>query len=642
MSGPLSLILEFARATQGGDPYAFQIGRQDYLLRRAGGSFESAALDWNATLLSDLEAIRRPGRDPLAVQRLGETLRRFLQPTGWSEQESQILSAVTDRRRVVLTLRSAAAELYSLPWELVTLKNTGQHLAELPGLLVRYEWPDTSSAPTRAQMGLGRLLLGWSAAAGAVPAAEHIAALVKSCPADSDSFLPDRDVLSNVSLPRLADALEAAQNAGPPITVLHLLCHGAVVGSTFGLAFDGDEAGSKGIVDAGRLRQILAPYAGMVRLIILSACDSGNSGAIGNQLGSVAQALHRAGLAHVVASRYPLSVPGSIRLAEALYQEMLSGSGSLEEALPRARTQLALSASHLDWASLQLYARVQDPAFQWRRRPRVEIDRTRDAVHEAISAVRTEWQDRLNRQVDYVLTEAEKRLAHLEVTDRVERGEHIVELEPTWQREFEPFVNEAMTNWVQSNTGHVTAALNKALQPVVQTLAAAGMPPGQLVQSGTSSIQALRMSLEPTRSPLPGTFDLLFGFSRQHVALTLACTVGVAALSGILAASGLHHGRLLALLALPVVILAAYLAVRAERQVQFRTRRGEGRDRFTAAAKAELRQLVERQRAILADSLITRLSDGAQRKLETVLPRTAREDRHGLRSAPRTPEKSDP
>jgi len=166
----------------------------------------------------------------------------------------------------------------------------------------------------------------------------------------------------------LGAALDAAAKSGPPIAVLHLLCHGAAAGATFGLAFDGDQGGEASIVDAGRLRQVLAPHAAMVRLIVLAACDSGNSGALGNQLGSVAQALHRAGLAQVVASRYPLSVAGSIKLTESLYASLL-GSGedvapqSVQSSLIDARKQLARDTSHLDWAVVQLYARAADGEY---------------------------------------------------------------------------------------------------------------------------------------------------------------------------------------------------------------------------------------------------------------------------------------
>jgi len=82
--------------------------------------------------------------------------------------------------------------------------------------------------------------------------------------------------------------------------------------------------------------------------------------ATGNHLGSVAQTLHRAGIAGVVASRYPLSVRGSCVLAEALHRCLLVDRGSLEEAFRTVRTRLAGEVEQLDWASVQLYARADD------------------------------------------------------------------------------------------------------------------------------------------------------------------------------------------------------------------------------------------------------------------------------------------
>jgi hypothetical protein len=142
--------------------------------------------------------------------------------------------------------------------------------------------------------------------------------------------------------------------------VLHLLCHGGAAGQTCGLVLDGEEPGEPTVVDAGRLRQLLAPYAGMVRLVVLAACNGGNTGTLGNQLGSIAQALHQMGIGAVIASRFPLSIPGSNRFSESFYRALLGGPASVESAFLAARRQLARDTSRLDWASLQLYARGAD------------------------------------------------------------------------------------------------------------------------------------------------------------------------------------------------------------------------------------------------------------------------------------------
>ncbi len=355
-------VLEFVRAEQADDPYAFRFRPQAYLLRTGGGGFQTAEFPWDQALLSDLAAIRLPRYDPAVVQRIGETLRRFLGPLGFAEHEAQILSASRAGREVLLTIRSAAAELYALPWELLTLKSTGQHLGGLPNVLIQYEWPETSTTPESASPGRegGRILLAWSAAAGAVPAREHAQAILAACRAGSLPFDSATDILPQVSCGRLVAALEASRVQGQTIAVLHLLCHGSAAGSTFGLALDGEEPDQTVVMDAGRLRQLLAPFSDMVRLVVLCACDSGNSGALGNHLGSVAQTLHRAGFAQVIASRHPLSVLAANQLTQTLYRELIAETQSVQHALRAVRNRLARDAAHLEWANLQLYCRPED------------------------------------------------------------------------------------------------------------------------------------------------------------------------------------------------------------------------------------------------------------------------------------------
>jgi len=62
----------------------------------------------------------------------------------------------------------------------------------------------------------------------------------------------------------------------------------------------------------------------------------------------------------VVASRFPLSIHGSVIMAETLYKYLLVKDTSIEEAFLRARRELATDGKQLDWAGLQLYARPAD------------------------------------------------------------------------------------------------------------------------------------------------------------------------------------------------------------------------------------------------------------------------------------------
>ena len=360
------ILLSFLRATDSGDPFGFQMGPQEYVLPTEQGETPSAHLDWDQALLSDLEQLRRPRRDPALIQRVGERLRKFMWDAGYSRYEPEIRAAIERREPTTITIRSSAAELFALPFELLTLR-TGQSLGECDALLLRYEWPDNPARPEQPSPRAegGRVLFAWSAAGGSVPANEHVQAIAAAAKQGGFAFDARRDMLAHASIERIADTLAAAQSSGEPIAILHLLCHGTDIGSTFGLCLDGeDEAVS---VDAAQLRAQLAPFASMVRLVILSACDSGNVGALGGQLGSIAQTLHRCGFQAVIASRYPLSVAGSLVFAKTFYAKLLSVPCSVETAFVATRRKLLLADSavaqadrSLDWVSLQLYARHSD------------------------------------------------------------------------------------------------------------------------------------------------------------------------------------------------------------------------------------------------------------------------------------------
>jgi class 3 adenylate cyclase len=356
---PLTLVFEFARTDTPEDPYAFHYGPQGYTLRTTHGGRKGVHLDWSEELLHDLDALHAPHCDPGTAQRVGRALCNFLEPSGWTWHAQAIASATQQATPVIVTVRSVAAELYALPWELLPLEATGQCLGELPGVLVRYEWPETHTVPPRLIPDArgGRILLSWSAAAGAVPASEHIEAIQSACAAGGQDFEPEHDVIAHASVGKIADVLDRANADGRPVSVLHLLCHGGRAGRTWGLMLDGEAHDDEAVaVDAWRLRQLLAPHASTLRLVVVSACGS----AYGREFDSVAQALHRAGIQSVVASRFPLSVPGSIRVAQTMYEAMVAQHRALEDAFLSARKQLARDAARLDWAGLQLYARQID------------------------------------------------------------------------------------------------------------------------------------------------------------------------------------------------------------------------------------------------------------------------------------------
>lgn len=358
-SPPLRIVLEFFRTHHAADPFSFEFRPQTYALRSAGGALEESEFPWTPELLADLHHARDPLSPPDILHRLGNNLRTFLARAGWTLHESAIVTATRARQPIDLTIRSAAAELYAVPWELLTLKSTGQLLGSIPGLVIRYEWPGTTSEAHRTpEARRGRILFAWSAAGGEIPAAQHQAALQMAFRALPGGFAPSRDVLAHTSLKGLRDALIGAANDVPPIDVLHLLCHGGPIGDTCGLVLD-DGSGGSVTVDSSRLQQILAPHAGLLRMVVVTTCE-GSAHRPGNHLGGVAQMLHRAGIPAVIGARIPLSTAGSIQFAETFYAALVGDRKPVEQAFLAARDTLAADATHRDWASLQLYSRESD------------------------------------------------------------------------------------------------------------------------------------------------------------------------------------------------------------------------------------------------------------------------------------------
>lgn len=361
-SSTVNIALEFVRSTNPGHPHTFEFRPQTYALRNSGAGFEQADFPWTTELLGDLRRVRMPDCPADTLHRLGGILRTFLAGAGWNIHENTIAVAVNADRPIYLTIRSAAAELYAVPWEFLVLKASGQFLGSIPGLLTRYEWPATASMPDRMSANRqGRVLFAWSAAGGAVPADKHMAALKAAFQDIHGGFEPDRDILPHTTLAGLHRALESAASRGEPIDALHLLCHGGPAGATYGLVLDdASSPGDRATVDAGRLQQVLARHAGMLRMVVVAACDSGNVGDLGNHLGSVAQMLHRIGIPVVVGSRFPLSTAGSTQFTTALYSALVRDRASLEQAFLAARDALSLDPTHRDWASMQLYSREND------------------------------------------------------------------------------------------------------------------------------------------------------------------------------------------------------------------------------------------------------------------------------------------
>ncbi|WP_198316443.1 SAVED domain-containing protein [Cystobacter fuscus] len=355
------LSLEFLRKNKTHDPYNFSYEREEYIVMRSYGAPKPAFFPWDDTQLQkDLAGLSALRPNDLAVARIGRRLREFLDTADWAADEEALEKALREKRPVHLTIRSHAAELYYLPWELLPLRVSGTLLGELPDFLLRYQWPGTQSQD--AGQDTIRILLACSAAGERVPFAEHREAIedARSSRAGIISARTELSFLSNANRQSLALAL---RDPDRPIDVLHLLCHGKQLeGNTCGLVLNSeDREEGPDYLTPSDIRRLVSTIEKPPRLIVLCVCQSSHTGTPAHLLGSIAEAFHRQGIPAVIASRLPLSGTGSILFTKAFYEELLGGSGHLRTALVAARQQLFLQKS-LDWASLQLYAREGDDA----------------------------------------------------------------------------------------------------------------------------------------------------------------------------------------------------------------------------------------------------------------------------------------
>lgn len=163
-----------------------------------------------------------------------------------------------------------------------------------------------------------------------------------------------RDLVPEATLDDIAGALAAA-----PVDILHILCHGFVDPRGGALCLRHPDGGVA-YVDGATLAQRLVDTA-VPRLVVLTACHSGDAVA-GQRLGSVGLELQRtAGVEAVIASRFPLSIAGGGRLAARFYGTLLSEPASVETAFLAARSHLRIGGEgNLDATALQLLAHPSD------------------------------------------------------------------------------------------------------------------------------------------------------------------------------------------------------------------------------------------------------------------------------------------
>ncbi|WP_434300353.1 CHAT domain-containing protein [Corallococcus exiguus] len=304
-----------------------------------------------------------------------------------------------------LQLVTSAAELALLPFEAVLspkgAPGEGQPLAlqtDLPVSITRQVRRPTSESvpwPTRP-----RILFAIAAPDGLeVPAEQHEKALREAIapwvwPSGEGSAGDNSGelltVLRNASLEKLRKACEERE-----YTHVHLLAHGKPLpglwNERFGLILHDDaQSQNERVVPGELLATALRGHTRGVKgrlshpsVVTIASCDSANRGSVIEPAGSLAHALHEAGIPFVIASQNPLTDNGSVVMTSALYTQLLWGADP-RVVLHDVRQQLRLHDEPVhDWASLVAYAAF--PADFDAQLRRTRIQSAIDAVKATLS-----------------------------------------------------------------------------------------------------------------------------------------------------------------------------------------------------------------------------------------------------------------
>ena len=342
-----------------------------------------------------------------------------------------------------LRLIISCSELALIPFEIATSPNgfpgAGQPLSlqsQTPICITREvrRVPDTPCNWARTP----KTLVAAAAPSGfdPVPLEAHIQALRVSLEPWLPPHAPQRRLEEIVTiLPQATDVQIETACAENEYTHVHLLAHGAEYTKNYdvryGLALhDARHPESRhAIVSGERLATILRPAIRpeaenltSPNVVTLASCNSGNAGGVSGIGASVAHALHQAGIPIVIASQFPLTFGGSVRMVEALYDGLLWGIdprlllGDL-----RRRLHSQFPDNH-DWASIAAYASLPTP-FE-RGLQEFKLMQARDCAETAFKAVdrmttRSFYQEYFTRQTE-ALAEVPVEGMDSVVTERIE------------------------------------------------------------------------------------------------------------------------------------------------------------------------------------------------------------------------------
>ena len=234
----------------------------------------------------------------------------------------------------------------------------------------------------------------------AVPDLAHLVAL-RGCLAPWIGNAAERDqhltVLTDASL---LDVQRAC--ARSDFTHVHILAHGGErhegPDTRYGLMLHdpADPTGPADVVSGERLASALRPVrqagrgdasAGAAHcpaVVTLASCNSGAVGGVAGLGASIAHALHEAGIPLVIASQFPLSFGGSVRMVQTLYDGLLWGEDPRAVLVDLRRQLHTEFPDTADWASLTAYACLP-PDFEAALAD-AQVQRAMTAVNAALKA----------------------------------------------------------------------------------------------------------------------------------------------------------------------------------------------------------------------------------------------------------------
>jgi hypothetical protein len=267
---------------------------------------------------------------------------------------------------IALEMVLSASELALLPFELVAPPGGPARELGACSEVVLFRRSRRVPNSTLRWPNRPRILFAFATAPGYpdVPARAHLLALRQvldpwiahtSRETGAAAFGALIDLCADASLHTLARAC-----ASGDYDFVHILAHGKARDGKLGIALRG-MAGGEDVVDGQAIATALLgdpPHDRPPSVVTIAACQSGDVGDVLLPGGSVAHAIHEAGVPMVVASQFPLTFRGSIVLTRELYRHMLWGEDPRTALLSTRRallTQAGLGGSALDWASLVAY-----------------------------------------------------------------------------------------------------------------------------------------------------------------------------------------------------------------------------------------------------------------------------------------------